>query len=89
MFLEFIEDENILYSDELLRLIDEKKDVADFLDSLSPQMKTILLLHHEYGFSFTEISEIMGHSQNTIKSKYRRAIIFLREQISSKKVMQM
>ena len=88
-FLEFIEDESMPYFNELLRIIDEKKDVADFLDSLSPQMKTILLLHHEYGFSLTEISEIMGHSRNTIKSKYRRAIIFLREQISSKKAVQM
>jgi RNA polymerase sigma-70 factor (ECF subfamily) len=88
-FLEFIEDEDIPYSNELLRLIDEKKDVTDFLDSLSPQMKTVLLLHHSYGFSLAEISEIMGHSRNTIKSKYRRAIIFLREKISSKKAEQM
>jgi RNA polymerase sigma-70 factor, ECF subfamily len=87
-FLEFIEDASIPYSDELLRLIDEKKDAADFLDSLSPQIKTILLLHHVHGFSLVEISEIMGHSRNTIKSKYRRAIIFLREQISSKKAVQ-
>jgi RNA polymerase sigma-70 factor (ECF subfamily) len=88
-FLEFIEDKSIPHSDELLRLIDEKKDVANFLDSLSPQMKTVLLLHHVHGFSLAEISEIMGHSHNTIKSKYRRAIIFLREQISSKKAVQM
>ena len=88
-FLEFVEDKNIPYSNELLRRIDEKNDIADFLDSLSPQMKTVLILHHEYGFSLTEISEIMGHSRNTIKSKYRRAIIFLREQISSKKAVQM
>jgi len=88
-FLEFIEDESIPYSNELLRIIDEKKDVANFLDSLSPQMKTVLLLHHKHGFSLVEISEIMGHPQNTIKSKYRRAIMFLREQISSKKAVQM
>ena len=88
-FLEFIEDESVPYSNELLQIIDEKKDVADFLGSLSPQMKIILLLHHSYGFSLAEISEIMGHSRNTIKSKYRRAIIFFREQISSKKAVQM
>jgi len=77
-----------LHSEEFLKIIDAKKDVQRYLNSLEPQIKTILILHHFHGFTLAEISEIMGHPQNTIKSKYRRAIIFLREQISSKKTVQ-
>lgn len=88
-FLEFIEDESALHSQKLLRIMDAKKDASEFLNLLSPQMKTVLLLHHEHGFSLAEIAEIMGHPTNTLKSKYRRAIIFLRGQISSKKAEQM
>jgi RNA polymerase sigma-70 factor, ECF subfamily len=81
-FLEFIEDENALHNEEFLKVIDDKKDVAEYLSTLHPQIKTILILHHLHGFSLVEISEIMGHSSNTIKSKYRRAILQLRNQFS-------
>lgn len=81
-FLEYIEDKNALYSNEFLKIIDSKKDVQEYLDALNPQEKTILILHHVQGFSLAEISEIMGHSSNTIKSKYRRAILQLRNQFS-------
>lgn len=81
-FLEFIKDENALHSEELLRIIDSKKDVEDFLNTLNPQVRTVLILHHLHGFSLAEISEIMGHPSNTIKSKYRRAILSLRNQFS-------
>lgn len=82
-FLDFIEDENALHSEEFLKMIDAKKDVGGLLSSLSPQARTILLLHNVYGFSLVEIAEIMGHPANTTKSKYRRAIINLREKFSS------
>jgi RNA polymerase sigma-70 factor (ECF subfamily) len=81
-FLEFIEDENALHSEEFLRAIDSKREINNLLNSLHPQTKAILILHNIYGFSLSEVSEILGHSPNTIKSKYRRAIIFLRNQFS-------
>lgn len=87
--LEYIEDETILYSHELLQKMDNTKEAEEMLASLPVQTRTILLLHHVHGLTLVEIAEIMGHSINTIKSKYRRAIILLREQISSKKAVPM
>jgi RNA polymerase sigma-70 factor, ECF subfamily len=81
--LEYVEDETILHSHALLQKMDDAKNAQEFLNSLSPQNKTILLLHHKHGFALSEIAEIMGHSNNTIKSKYRRAILSLRNQFSS------
>lgn len=81
-FLEFIEDENSLHGEKFLRVVDNKKEVEKLLNSLSPQTKAILLLHHLHGFSLVEISEIMGSSSNTTKSKYRRAILNLRSSFS-------
>jgi RNA polymerase sigma-70 factor (ECF subfamily) len=83
--LENIEDQAILHSGALLQKIDNAKDVEKYLKSLSPQLKTILLLHHQQGFSLTEIAEILGATNNTIKSKYHRTLIFLRKLKFSKK----
>jgi len=82
--LEYVEDETILHSHSLLQKMDDAKNAQEFLNTLSPQNKTILLLHHQQGFALSEIAQIMGHSNNTIKSKYRRAILSLRNQFSSK-----
>lgn len=87
--LEYIEDETILHSHELLQKMDNKKEAEEMLASLPVQTRTILLLHHVHGLTLVEIAEIMGHSRNTIKSKYRRTIIFLRGQVSSKKAVPM
>jgi len=82
--LEYVEDETILHSQALLQKMDDAKSAQEFLNALSPQNKTILLLHYQQGFALAEIAQIMGHSPNTIKSKYRRAILSLRNQFSSK-----
>lgn len=87
--LEYIEDKTILHSNELLQKMDNAKVAEEMLAALPVQTRTILLLHHVQGFSLTEIAEIFGQSSNTLKSQYRRAIIFLREQISFKKVVPM
>ena len=81
--LENIEDETILYSEKLLARMDAVSDVQDFLSSLSPQAKAIILLHHQQGFSLVEIAKILDTPANTIKSKYHRAIIFLKNMASS------
>ncbi len=77
--LNFIEDEEILYSQEFWKKMDEKKDVQAALNSLTVQARTILLLRCVQGFSLFEIAEIMSQSPNTIKSKYRRAVLWLRK----------
>lgn len=84
-FLENMEDETILYSENLLSKIDNINDARDLMKNLSPELKSILLLHHKYGFSLAEIAEIMGKSSNTLKSKYRRTILDLRQKYFDKK----
>ena len=76
--LDNVIDETILYSNSLLQKMDNEKEVQSFLSKLSPQIRTIVLLHHQQGFSLVEIAEIMGSSVNTIKSKYHRSLLFLR-----------
>lgn len=83
--LEYIEDETILHSRELLQKIDNAKEAQDLLASLPIQTRTILLLHHVQGFSLAEIAEILGHRTNTIKSQYRRTILHLRKNLSFRK----
>jgi RNA polymerase sigma-70 factor (ECF subfamily) len=82
--LENIEDQTMLHSQALLQKMDNVKDAEEYLNSLSPQLKTILLLHYKQGFSLVEIAEILGAPTNTIKSKYRRAMLSLRNVYSSK-----
>lgn len=84
--LENIEDQTVLHSQALLQKMDNAKEAEEYLNSLSPQLKTILLLHHQQGFSLVEIAEILGSSSNTVKSKYRRSLIFLRSMNYSKNV---
>lgn len=83
--LEYIEDEKILHSQALLQKMDNAKDVEKFVASLSAKDQIILSLYHDQGFSLTEIAEILGSSPNTIKSQYRRAILWLRKKYLPKK----
>jgi RNA polymerase sigma-70 factor, ECF subfamily len=86
-FLEYIEDETILHSHELLQNMDNAKDARELLVSLPVETRTILSLHYLQGFSLIEIAEILGHPSNTVKSRYRRAILQLRQQLFSKNTL--
>jgi RNA polymerase sigma-70 factor (ECF subfamily) len=82
--LENIEDETILYSEALLQKMDDAKEAQFFLDALSPELQIIFSLHHKQGFSLVEIAGILGSPINTIKSKYRRTLMSLRNLYPSK-----
>ncbi len=77
--LDEIEDDSAWHGNDLLELIDNRKDIEKLLSTISSEAKTILLLHQVHGFSLMEVSQIMGQSSNTTKSKYRRAILNLRK----------
>jgi RNA polymerase sigma-70 factor (ECF subfamily) len=83
--LEYIEDKNILHSEELFLKMDNKKELKSFLKKLSPKERSIISLYYEQGFSLVEIGEIFGSSSNTIKSIYRRSILNLRGKYFAKK----
>lgn len=48
------------------------------LEKLSPASQEILTLHHREDLTFEEIAEVMEEPMNTVKSRYRRAILLLR-----------
>jgi len=60
----------------------ERKDLTDVLESalgrLSPDYRSVIILHHDSGLTFQEIADISGEPLNTVKSRYRRALINLR-----------
>ncbi len=55
--------------------IDNKNALNAAMDGLQEQDKKIINLKHRHNFNFKEISEMLQVSVNTIKSRYRRAII--------------
>lgn len=79
--LEYIEDERIMGTAALLGKIDDRHTLEAFLNELPVKSKSILLLYCIEGFSLSEIAQMFGSSQNTIKSIYRRSILTLRSKM--------
>lgn len=76
-FQEQIEDDRPL-APELL----ERADLAELMETalreLPERSRTILLLHEGEDMTFQEIAETIEEPLNTVKSRYRRALIALR-----------
>lgn len=53
------------------------------LEKVSPQGKKIIFMHLNEDLTFKEIAGILGESINTIKSRYRRAILELKKEFSN------
>jgi RNA polymerase sigma factor (sigma-70 family) len=56
-------------------------ELADALDELPDEQKEVFVMHELEGISFKEIAEITGEPVNTLLSRKRYAILFLREQL--------
>jgi len=59
-----------------------KNEFAAAIKKLSPKYAETLSLHQEQGLNFREIAEATQESQNTVKSRYRRALIKLKQLLS-------
>lgn len=61
----------------------EKKEAAagllSAMEMLGKNYRDVLYLHYNDHFTFQEIGEILGEPLDTVKSRHRRAIIFLRK----------
>jgi len=57
------------------------EELEDALDDLPKEQREVFLLHEIDGKSFKEISEITGASVNTLLSRKRYAVLFLRERL--------
>jgi RNA polymerase sigma-70 factor (ECF subfamily) len=51
------------------------------IEKLPLKMQKVLDLYYNFGLNFREISEVLGESVNTIKSRHRRAIYRLKKSI--------
>ena len=76
-FEENIEDANPLPS-ILLERAESALHVDRALQRISEHHRTVLLLHEGENMTFQEIAETLCEPLNTIKSRYRRALILLR-----------
>jgi len=48
------------------------------VNQLAPKYRTVLFLRYNDYFTFREIAEVFGEPLNTVKSRYRRALIILK-----------
>ena len=56
----------------------DRVSIAEALADLSPKMRAAVALHHYAGFTVRQVAEMMGTSQNTIKSNLRDGMARLR-----------
>ena len=56
-------------------------ELAEALDELPEEQKQVFVMHELEGKSFKEIAEITGELQNTLLSRKRYAVLYLREQL--------
>jgi RNA polymerase sigma factor (sigma-70 family) len=56
-------------------------ELADALDELPAEQKEVFVMHELEGKSFKEIAEITGEPLNTLLSRKRYAVLFLREKL--------
>ncbi len=56
-------------------------ELAEALDELPEEQKQVFVMHELEGKSFKEIADITGEPQNTLLSRKRYAVLYLREQL--------
>ena len=56
-------------------------ELAEALDELPEEQRDVFVMHELQGKSFKEISEITGEGVNTLLSRKRYAVLFLRERL--------
>lgn len=63
---------------EILERKETAQELERLLSELAPASRSIVLLHDIEGLTFQEIADASDEPMNTVKSRYRRAIAFLR-----------
>ncbi|MGC9049169.1 MAG: RNA polymerase sigma factor [Patescibacteria group bacterium] len=64
---------------ELLERAGVAQALTSAMEKLSPKYRMVLFLRYNDHFTFREISEILGESINTVKSRHLRAIAMLKK----------
>ncbi|MBU1034486.1 RNA polymerase sigma factor [Patescibacteria group bacterium] len=63
---------------EILERAELAQDIERALLELSPETRSIILMHEMEDFTFQEIAGVLKKPMNTVKSRYRRALLVLR-----------
>ncbi|MCX6713902.1 MAG: sigma-70 family RNA polymerase sigma factor [Candidatus Vogelbacteria bacterium] len=71
------------WPDEVFAQKEIKTKLGEQLSKIPPLDQTIILLHLQEGQTFEMVAEILDQPMNTIKSRYRRALIKLRDLLGS------
>jgi RNA polymerase sigma-70 factor (ECF subfamily) len=74
--------EDLPSKSDFLKDIENKnsiKKIHETLQNLSPNYRAIILLKNESNLTFKEIAKELNEPLNTIKSRYRRAILILKD----------
>ena len=78
----FVEKEKVYRNpDELCFQSDRSKIVQQALDHISPKMRSVLVLFEIEGYSIEEVSDTLGISRGTVKSRLHYARKKLRERL--------
>ncbi len=88
-FSAFENDENETFevedSSDLPHELFRRREVVEAVENLVRQLpddrRAIVILHDAEELSFKDIADIVGKPMNTVKSQYRRALMFLRKKI--------
>lgn len=78
-----IQDERPLPTEVLDRHVDTE-ELQHALQTIPPHAKAIVLMHDLEGMTFQAIADATNESMNTVKSRYRRALLRLREYFEAK-----
>jgi RNA polymerase sigma factor (sigma-70 family) len=65
--------------EELLLVREQKAQVEAFLSELPLGAQEVILLHDDQDLTFQEIADTIKQPLNTVKSRYRRALLLLRK----------
>ncbi len=78
-------EENIADATPLADQLFEEKETSKLIDesikNLPERYKEVVILRHETGMTFEDISDTLKEPMNTVKSRYRRAIMKMQESL--------
>lgn len=85
LIADFLSDPTLL-PNEIAVQAEDKKFVGGLLDKLSPTDRKIISLRYNDSLTFGKIGRILGRPLNTVKSRHRRTLFFLKNLIQKNKM---
>ncbi len=70
--------------EEIIERAENAQTIKTAVAKLSGKYRQVLALYYEYGLNFREIAETLKESIDTIKTRHRRAVIYLKKDLRDK-----